>query len=58
MKDPFYAKIMFGIESIIHEYDEKSDGKLKESTEYEPSSIRVKVQKRHPPKVFTGSYFE
>ena len=38
MKEPFYAKIIFGIESIIHEHDEKSDGKLKDSDA--KSSIR------------------
>lgn len=31
MNDPFYAEIMFGIESLIHERDVKSDGKMTDS---------------------------
>ena len=38
MKDPFYAKIMLGIESLIHDHDQLSDGRLTDSDA--KSSIR------------------
>ena len=38
MKDPFYARLMLGIESLIHEHDQESDRKFTDSDA--KSSIR------------------
>ena len=48
MKDPFYARIMLSIESLIHEHDQKSDGKFTDSDAKSSISKALSMLKGKP----------